>query len=71
VEPPAIFAKVIRDAPLDQTPSGTDDGWTKDEYLAEFRLAELRELAVGLPPGIQEAIFWRNAARLLKLEDTP
>lgn len=62
---PAIFARMIQDLGTDKITIGTDAG-LGDDYVAVFRMAEFQ--ALDLPDAAREAIFWRNAARLLRLE---
>jgi predicted TIM-barrel fold metal-dependent hydrolase len=64
----AIFDWLIRTLPNHKVTLGTDAGFGAD-YQAEFRMEQFRDLAVHLPPSHQEAIFWRNGARLLRLDD--
>ena len=68
VEPPAIFARMIRELGAAKVTIGTDVGWSHDDYLAEFRMAQFRELALELSDAERQAIFWDSAARLLRLE---
>ena len=56
--PPAIFAYLLEQL-------GTDAGFGEDS-TAVFRMAEFR--AIKLNESEREAIFWRNAARMLGLK---
>jgi uncharacterized protein len=64
----AIFDHLIRNLPIDKVMLGTDAGFGAD-YQAEFRMEQFRDLATSLPLEHQEAIFWRNGARLLRLPE--
>ncbi len=66
--PLAILACMIQELGTSKVTIGTDSGFG-DDYHAEFRMAQFRSLALDLPYPDQEAIFWRNACRLLKLEE--
>jgi uncharacterized protein len=67
VEPPAIFARMIRDLEAKKVMIGTDAGWTHDTYLAEFRMDQFRALRSELSEKECEMIFWSTAAELLGL----
>ncbi len=72
VEPPAIYAHMIRrlDHPYRRRVLlGTDVGWGRDEYLAGYRMATLRDLLAEFSPADQYAMLYGNAARLLGLAD--
>jgi hypothetical protein len=72
VEPPAIFAHMIRRLPhpyRSRVMVGTDVGWGRDEYMAAYRMAHLRDLLAEFPPADQAAMLYGNAARLLGLSD--
>ena len=62
--PPAIFARMIAELGTTKVTLGTDAGFTED-YVAAFRMAQFR--ALNLAEMDREAIFWRNAARLLAI----
>lgn len=72
VEPPALYAQMIRalDRPADRRKImvGTDVGWGRDAYLAEFRMAQFRDLLTEFSPADQQAILYGNAAQLLHLQ---
>jgi predicted TIM-barrel fold metal-dependent hydrolase len=63
--PPAIFARVIADVDVAKVTIGTDAGFG-DDYGAVFRMAEFHALQLSEPD--REAIYWRNATRLLRIE---
>lgn len=69
VEPPAIFSRVIEELDGERVTLGTDAGWGQDEYLAQFRMAQFRDIVADLSQPVQEAIFWRTAAGLLGLDE--
>lgn len=62
--PPAVFARMIAELGTAKVTIGTDAGFG-DDYSAEFRMAQFR--ALELAEADREAIFWRNAARLLAI----
>jgi len=63
--PPAIFARMIAELGVDKVTIGTDAGFGED-YGAVFRIAAFH--ALELSGTAREAIYWRNAARLLRME---
>jgi predicted TIM-barrel fold metal-dependent hydrolase len=63
--PPAIFRHLIEQVGPERVMLGTDAGFG-DDYAAEFRMAQFR--ALPLDDAAREAIFWRNAMRMLKLD---
>jgi predicted TIM-barrel fold metal-dependent hydrolase len=74
VEPPAVFAHIIRrlDHPARRRVMvGTDVGWGRDDTLAGYRMATLRSLLTEFSPDDQQAILYGNAARLLGVDDVP
>ncbi|NLE76473.1 MAG: amidohydrolase family protein [Chloroflexi bacterium] len=63
---PIVFDAIIAEVGAGQLTIHTDAGFG-DDYSTQFRMEQIRAMASGLSEADKEAIFWRNASRLVGL----